>query len=45
MTMIPPKIRGLPKLHKPPSGYIAKPQMSSSNSNRSLYMGGTKMVR
>ena len=45
MTMIPPKIKKLPNLHKPLSGYIEKPQMASSNSNRSLYMGGAKMVR
>jgi hypothetical protein len=45
MTMIPPKIRGLPKLHKPPAGYVNKPQQGSVHSNRSLYMGGAKMVR
>lgn len=45
MTMIPAKIRGLPNLHKPQSGYIKKPQQASSNSNRSLYMGAAKMVR
>jgi hypothetical protein len=45
MTMIPPNIKKLPKLHKPPKGYINHPTMSSSNSNRSLYMGGAKMVR
>jgi hypothetical protein len=43
--MIPPKIRGLPNLHKPQSGYVKKPEMGSSNSNRSLYMGGQKMIR
>ncbi len=45
MTMIPPKIKKLPNLHKPQSGYVAKPQQASSNSNRSLYMGGAKMIR
>lgn len=45
MTMIPPKIRKLPGLHKPNGGYIAKPQQGSSNSNRSLYMGGAKMIK
>lgn len=45
MTMIPPQIKKLPKIHKPPSGYVEKPQMGSSNSNRSLYMGGAKMVK
>ena len=41
--MIPPRIKKLPNLHKP-KGYVQKPQMSSSNSNRSLYMGGAKMI-
>lgn len=45
MTMIPPKIRKLPGLHKPNGGYIAKPQQGTSNSNRSLYMGGAKMIK
>lgn len=45
MTMIPPKIKKLPNLHKPQSGYVKKPQMASSNSNRSLYLGGAKMIR
>jgi hypothetical protein len=45
MTMIPPKIRGLPNLRKPQSGYIKNPQAGSSNSNRSLYMGESKMIR
>lgn len=44
MTMIPPKIKKLPKLRKPQEGYIQKPQQGSSNSNRSL-QGGAKMVR
>jgi len=43
--MIPPKIRKLPNLHKPQNGYISKPQQGTSNSNRSLYMGGAKMIR
>lgn len=42
MTMIPPKIKKLPKLHKP-VGYVNKPAQGSSHSNRSLYMGGAKM--
>lgn len=45
MTMIPPKIKKLPMLHKALSGYINKPQMSSSNSSRGLFLGGAKMVR
>jgi len=43
--MIPPKIRGLPNLRKSQSGYVKKPQMASSNSNRSLYLGGAKIIR
>lgn len=42
MTMIPPKIKQLPNLHRVQSGYIKKPQASSSHSNRSLYMGAEK---
>lgn len=45
MTMIPPRIKKLPNLHKTQSGYISNPQQGSSNSNRGLYMGGSKMVR
>jgi hypothetical protein len=45
MTMIPPKIKGLPNLHKPMKGYIKQPQQGSSHSNRGLYMGGAKMVK
>jgi len=45
MTMIPPKIRKLPGLHKPSAAYIPKPQQGTSNSNRSLYMGGAKMIK
>jgi hypothetical protein len=45
MTMIPPKIKKLPGLRKGQSGYIAKPQQGSNHSNRSLYQGGTRMVR
>ena len=45
MTMIPPKIRKLPNLHKPPEGYISKPQQGSAHSNKGLYMGNAKMVR
>lgn len=44
MTMIPPKIKKLPNLHKP-FGYVNKPQQGSIHSNRSLYMGGQKMIR
>lgn len=45
MTMIPPKIKKLPKLHKPQVGYIAKPQPSSMNSNRgTLYQAGMKKM-
>ena len=43
MTMIPPKIKKLPNLHKPLGGYIAKPSQGSVHSNRSLYMGGAKL--
>ena len=45
MTMIPPRIKKLPNLHKFQSGYVVKPQQGTSNSNRSLYMGGAKMVK
>jgi len=44
MTMIPPKIKGLPNLHRP-KGYIKKPSQGSVHSGRGLYMGGAKMVR
>ena len=43
--MIPPKIKKLPKLRQPISGYIKKPEQGSMHSNRTLYMGGTKMIR
>jgi len=45
MTMIPPKIKGLPNLRKVQTGYIKNTQKGSSYSNRSLYAGGSKMVR
>jgi hypothetical protein len=45
MTMIPPRIKQLPKLRPKPVGYIAKPKASSKHSNRDLYMGGAKMIR
>lgn len=45
MTMIPPKIKKLPGLRKGPLGYISNPQQGSSHSNRSLYMGGAKMIK
>ena len=45
MTMIPPKIKKLPKLHKPQTGYVSNPQQGSTHSNRSLYLGGSKMVK
>jgi len=44
MTMIPPKIKKLPNLHKSVA-YKKTPTASSMHSNRSLYMGGAKMVR
>lgn len=44
MTMIPPKIKKLPNLHKP-VGYKNKPQQGSWNSNNGLYMGGAKLIR
>jgi hypothetical protein len=44
MTMIRPQIKKLSKLTKP-KGYVSKPQQASSNSNRSLYMGGAKMIK
>ncbi len=44
MTMIPPKIKKLPNLHKP-KGYVKQPEQASTHSNRGLYMGGAKMVR
>lgn len=44
MTMIPPKIRGLPNLRKPQSGYIKNTQQGSMHSNRSLYRGGAKSM-
>jgi hypothetical protein len=43
MTMIPPKIRGMPNLRKHQKGYIRKPAQGSVHSNRSLYP--SKMVR
>ncbi len=43
--MIPPKIKKLPGLRKPAVGYIKEPQQGSAHSNRSLYLGGAKMVR
>lgn len=43
MTMIPPKIKKLPNLHKPLGGYINKPQQGSAHSSRDLYLGGAKM--
>lgn len=45
MTMIPPKIKKLPGLRKPANGYIKDSQKGTSNSSRSLYLGGAKMVR
>ncbi len=43
MTMIPPKIKKLPGLRKPQSGYISKPEQGSAHSSRDLYLGGAKM--
>lgn len=45
MTMIPPKIKKLPGLRKVQEGYIKNPQQGSAHSNRSLYLGGAKLVR
>ncbi len=45
MTMIPPKIKGLPKLRPKAHGYIKNPQQGSRHSNRDLYLGGAKMIR
>lgn len=45
MTMIPPKIKKLPNLRPKQVGYILLPTQGSANSNRSLYLGGAKMVR
>lgn len=45
MTMIPPKIKKLPNLRKQQSGYIKNPKQGTTHSNRSLSMGGAKMVR
>lgn len=44
MTMIPPKIKGLPNLRNKTQGYLTKPQQGSTHSNRGLYNGG-RMVR
>lgn len=43
MTMIPPKIKKLPNLHKP-IGYVKKPTASSAQSNRSIN-ANAKLVR
>jgi hypothetical protein len=43
MTMLPPKIKKIPNLHKP-IGYVTKPQQGSTHSNRSMIAPG-KMVR
>ena len=45
MTMIPPKIKKLPNLHKPLGGYISQPAQGSKHSNRDTYLGGAKLVR
>lgn len=42
MTMIPPKIKKLPNLHKM-MGNVKKPSQYPSNSSRDLYMGGAKL--
>ncbi len=44
MTMIPPKIKKLPNLHKP-VGYVEKPQQASTHSNRSMYPVGVNKMR
>lgn len=43
MTMLPPKIKKLPNLHKT-KGYVVNPQQGSTHSNRSMIAPG-KMVR
>lgn len=43
MTMIPPKIKKLPNLHKP-IGCKDKPIQSSTHSNRSMYPVGVKKM-
>ena len=45
MTMIPRRIKALPGLRKAQPGNNKIQQQSSSHSNRSLYMGGQKMIR
>ena len=45
MTMIPPKIKGLPKLRKASSGYIKNPGQGTRHSSRDLYLGGAKLVK
>jgi len=44
MTMLPPKIKKLPNLHNPQSGYIGKTQQTSGKSNGG-FIGTSKMVR
>ena len=43
MTMIPPKIKKLPNLHKAQAGYISKGKTHSSPNASGLYQGGAKM--
>ncbi len=45
MTMIPPKIKKLPGLRVPQSGYIENNKKSSGVSNKSMPYSGVKMVR
>jgi len=42
MTMIPPKIKKLPKLRENLKGYTKTPAQGAFHSNRSLYLGGAK---
>jgi hypothetical protein len=43
--MIPPKIKKLPNLHKPQTGYIQNPQQGSSHANKGGFVGSTKMLK
>jgi hypothetical protein len=45
MTMIPPKIKKLPGLRQPQTGYIANKSGGKSNPNKSVVYQPQKMVR
>lgn len=45
MTMIPPKIKKLPKLRKEQKGYIKNASQGSAHASKDLYLGGIKMVK